>query len=114
MRTAFFSFADNAVLKKNVLSHFFEYVVEQNMLKQYADLIFDLCMSVLEKNDEGKYIWGVDTALLKMVLGLYDETANSKDAMDVEISLKCLDVWDKMYEKNVGMARSLTEQLLNV
>ena len=101
-------------IRKNVLSHFFEYVVEQNMLKQYADLIFDLCMSVLEKPDEVKYIWGVDTALLKMVLGLYDEAANSKDAMDIEISLKCLDVWDKMYEKNVGMARSLTEQLLNV
>lgn len=101
-------------IKKNVLSHFFEYVVEQNMLKQYANLIFDLCMSILEKPDEVKYIWGVDTALLKMVLGLYDETANSKDAMDIEISLKCLDVWDKMYEKNVGMARSLTEQLLNV
>jgi hypothetical protein len=101
-------------IKKNVLSHFFEYVVEQNMLKHYADLIFDLCMSVLEKPDEVRYIWGVDTALLKMVLGLYDETTNSQDATDIEISLKCLDVWDKMYEKNVGMARSLTEQLLNV
>ena len=101
-------------IKKNVLSHFFEYVVEQNMLKHYADLIFDLCMSVLEKPDEVKYIWGVDTALLKMVLSLYDETTNSQDATDIEISLKCLDVWDKMYEKNVGMARSLTEQLLNV
>ena len=49
-----------------------------------------------------------------MVLSLYDETTNSQDATDIEISLKCLDVWDKMYEKNVGMARSLTEQLLNV
>lgn len=71
-------------------------------------------MSVLEKTDEEKFVWGVDEVLLKMVLGLYDETANSKDAMDIEISLKCLDVWDKMYEKNVGMARSLTELLLNV
>ena len=69
------------------------------MLKHYADLIFDLCMSVLEKPDEVKYIWGVDTALLKMVLSLYDETTNSQDATDIEISLKCLDVWDKMYEK---------------
>lgn len=101
-------------VKKNVLSHFFEYVVERNMLKQYADVIFDLCMSVLEKPEEVKYIWGVDTALLKMVLGLYDKTANSKDARDIEISLKCLNVWDKMYEKNVGMARNLTEQLLTV
>ena len=101
-------------IKRNVLSHFFEYVVEQNMLKSYADLIFDLCMGVLEKPDEVNYIWGADTALLKMVLGLYDETANSQEAMDIDISLKCLDVWDKMYEKNVGMARSLTEQLLTV
>lgn len=101
-------------IKKSVLSHFYEYVVEQNMLKQYADLIFDLCMSVLEKPDEEKYIWGVDTALLKMVLGLYDETANSENPTDIDISLKCLDVWDIMYEKNVGMARSLTEQLQNV
>ena len=101
-------------IKKNVLNYFFEYVAEQNMLKRYADIIFDLCMSVLEKTDEEKFVWGVDEVLLKMVLGLYDETANSKDAMDIETSLKCLDVWDKMYEKNVGMARSLTEQLLNV
>lgn len=99
-------------IKKNVLSHFFEYVFEKNILKQYANSIFELSISILEKPDEVKYIWGVDTELLKMILGLYDETSNSINPDDVEISLKCLDLWDKMYEKNVGMARNLTEQLL--
>ena len=28
-------------IKKNVLNYFFEYVAEQNMLKRYADIIFD-------------------------------------------------------------------------
>lgn len=33
---------------------------------------------------------------------------------DLMIANRCLDVWDKMYENNIGMARNLTEQMLNI
>ena len=51
---------------------------------------------------------------VKLVIALYDVTANSVEGEDQVIAGKCLDVWDKMYEFNVGLARSLTEQMLCV
>ena len=59
-------------------------------------------------------LWGLDTELSKLIIGLYDITASSELEEDQEISLRCLDVWDKMYEENIGLARNLTEQLMNV
>lgn len=58
--------------------------------------------------------WAVDIELSKLVIALYDVTSNSVEGEDQVIAGKCLDVWDKMYEFNVGLARSLTEQMLCV
>ena len=58
--------------------------------------------------------WAVDIELSKLVIALYDVTANNVEGEDQVIAGKCLDVWDKMYEFNVGLARSLTEQMLCV
>ena len=56
----------------------------------------------------------ISKVLSKLVIALYDVTANSVEGEDQVIAGKCLDVWDKMYEFNVGLARSLTEQMLCV
>ena len=69
-------------------------------------------MSIIENPDDIKYIWGIDAELLKLIFELYDETVNSAREEDKDIARKCLEVWDKMYEKNIGMARTLTEQML--
>ena len=99
-------------IKKNVISQFSEYVFTERKLKQFSDIILELSLNIIENPDEIKYIWGIDTELLKLIFELYDETVNSAREEDKDIARKCLEVWDKMYEKNIGMARSLTEQML--
>lgn len=99
-------------IKKNIIGHFSDYIMEKRQLKNYADAIFKLCTEILGNPNDIKYTWGVDTELLKLILSLYDETVDSALAEDDAIAQRCLDIWDLMYEKNIGMARNLTEQLL--
>ena len=100
-------------IKKSIIGHFSDYIMEKKQLKNYTDAIFELCTSILEKPNDIKYTWGVDTEVLKLILALYDETVDSALTEDDVIAQRCLDIWDLMYEKNIGMARHLTEQLLN-
>lgn len=99
-------------VKKNIISQFSEYVFSERKLKQFSDIVLELSLSIIENPDDIKYIWGIDAELLKLIFELYDETVNSAREEDKDIARKCLEVWDKMYEKNIGMARTLTEQML--
>ena len=73
-----------------------------------------MTISELENRIDVIGYWAVDIELSKLVIALYDVTANNVEGEDQVIAGKCLDVWDKMYEFNVGPARSLTEQMLCV
>lgn len=46
-----------------------------------------------------------------IVISLYD--AYSDDLDDDNIALQCLDLWDAMYEKQMGMARELTKMMMD-
>lgn len=99
-------------IKRSVLSDFVNLVSEQRKLKEYYNIILEVTISTMDNRTDGVGYWGVDVELSKLVIALYDVTANSVDSEDQVIAAKCLDVWDKMYEFNVGLARSLTEQML--
>lgn len=101
-------------IKGRVLSNFVNLVSEQRKLKEYYEIILEVAMSALDNRTVDIGYWAVDTELSKLVIALYDVTANSVNGEDQVIAGKCLDVWDKMYEFNVGLARSLTEQMLCV
>lgn len=101
-------------IKRRVLSDFANLVSEQRKLKEYYELILEVTISALDNRIDVIGYWAVDIELSKLVIALYDVTANSVEGEDQVIAGKCLDVWDKMYEFNVGLARSLTEQMLCV
>lgn len=102
-------------IRRGTLRDFSEYILKQGELKEFADLIIESGITILEKNrDDDHQLWGLDTELSKLIIGLYDITATSNLEKDKIIARRCLDVWDKMYEFDVGMARTFTDQMINL
>ena len=56
----------------------------------------------------------LETELIKLIVCLYAEVANSKAEDNQTIASRCLDIWDEMYEKNIGAARELSEKLVEI
>ncbi len=48
-----------------------------------------------------------------MVISLYDAYSDDLDEEN-SIALQCLDIWDIMYEKQIGIARKLTETMMDI
>ena len=99
-------------IKKHVLSDFSEFIMEERTIKEFSDLILELTENIIENPKDIKYIWGIENELINLIFCLYDKTSNDYTEESSIIASRCLDLWDRMYEKNVGMARSLTEQLM--
>lgn len=82
-------------------------------VKEYAEFILILCRSVLEKKhvDASEY-WGLETDASKLIFDLYDECAGSACEKDKKIARECLDLWDMMFEKQIGQVRMLSRELM--
>ena len=56
--------------------------------------------------------WGIEDEISKLIISLYDETANSSKMIDKQISSKCLDLWDIMFERQLGSVREVSRKLM--
>lgn len=102
-------------LNKNVLMYFSDFIRKQGNLKDYSDLIIESGVSIFGENQKNpKQLWGQEVEISKLIIGLYDITSVSSLEKDKSIARKCLDIWDKMYECNVGVARMFTNQMMCV
>lgn len=82
-------------------------------LKDYAEIIITLCKNMLtEELKENPKRWGIANNLSKLIIALYDQTANSSLERDRQIADKCLELWDVMFEKQIGQARVLSRELM--
>lgn len=99
-------------VKRNILSEFSKAVMAGRKLLKYADVILEVAFDIVEKPNDLKNSWGIENCIIKLVFELYDDTATSNREEEKAIAKKCLELWDKMYEKNIGMARNLTDQML--
>lgn len=104
----------NSILKSKQsrrILHSFSNYLEENALSvvDYNEIIIMLCHELLSTEIKGKE-WGIDDELSKLIAGLYDEVSEGEHK-NYELEQKCLDIWDLMYEKRVGMARILTKQI---
>lgn len=79
----------------------------------YADIIIQLCENVLrmEAEDLSKQ-WGIVDEISKLIISLYDETVNSSKLADKQIADKCLNLWDIMFERQLGSVREISRQLM--
>ena len=80
----------------------------------YADIIIALCENVLQmEKDKLRIQWGIENEISKLIMALYDETANSEGKIHKQIAEKCLDLWDIMFEKQLGAVREISYKLMD-
>lgn len=93
---------------------FEEYIRKHGGLLDYSDIILKMAYYILEDADMIRQDrWLIERDLIKLVWGLYDE-ANSEENMDEDISSRCLDIWDMMFEKQIGETRELTRKMMEL
>lgn len=86
---------------------------EPGSVKEYAELILTLCRNILSRERGAeKSLWRPDREISKLVLDLYDECAGSAREKDKKIAEQCLDLWDMMFEKQIGQVRMLSRELM--
>ena len=89
--------------------------LEENAVSvvDYADIIIQLCENVLQMQIEAlRKQWGIEDEISKLIISLYDETANSGKMADKQIADKCLDLWDIMFERQLGSVREVSRKLM--
>lgn len=78
----------------------------------YAEIIIQLCENVLHmEKEEMKKQWGIEDEISKLIIALYDETANSTIISYKQIASRCLDLWDVMFERQIGAVREVSRKL---
>lgn len=104
-----------SVVGRSILGAFFHFIEEAgSSLKNYENIILRVCRNLIELGENrNEVLWMYQDKISKMVISLYD--AYSDDLEDDEsIALQCLDLWDIMYEKQIGMARELTKTIMDM
>jgi hypothetical protein len=99
---------------KKIAYLFAEYLEKSTQpISAFAELIFNLSNSVITNPNSTNEVLSAEDEISKLIIGLYDETCGLSDENNREISSKCLDVWDLMFEKQIGSARKLSFELMN-
>lgn len=101
-------------VSRRTVRAFFHYLEENAVsVVDYADIIIQLCENVLQMEREAlRKQWGIEDEILKLIIFLYDETANSNKVADKQIAAKCLDLWDIMFERQLGSVREVSRKLM--
>ena len=89
--------------------------IEENALSilDFSEIILGVLTSFVdgENNAESLYFYGDE--LSKLVVGLYDETEGKSDEEMKNIATECLNIWDKMFERQIGTIRLLSKEILD-
>ena len=63
-------------------------------------------------DSSGSFTINTTTNATKLIISLYDETSNSSIGKDKKIADKCLELWDIMFEKQLGSVREISRKLM--
>jgi hypothetical protein len=104
----------NSSLSRRVVYTFVHYLEEESKsVVDYKDIIISMSYNLITNRcDKDEAIWGIDDEISKLVIGLYDEVSNSSLPEMKNIAKKCLDIWDLMFEKQIGSIRTLSKELM--
>ena len=87
--------------------------VNQGFFEIINHFIIKLCEKFLwMETEELRNQWGIEDEISKLIISLYDETANSEKRADKQIAEKCLELWDIMFEKQLGSVREISRKLM--
>jgi hypothetical protein len=101
-------------LSRRTVHAFVHYLEEESKsVVDYKDIILSMGNHLIKNacgKDEG--IWGIEDEISKLVIGLYDETSGSSLPAMKNIAQECLDIWDLMFENQIGPIRKLSQKLM--
>ena len=104
----------NSDLSRRTVHAFVNYLEQESKsVVDYKDIILSMSHHLIKNRcskDEGA--WGIGEEISKLIIGLYDETSGSPLPDIKDIAKECLDIWDVMFEKQIGSIRSLSLKLM--
>jgi hypothetical protein len=96
-----------------VLHAFSEYVQKNGFdLSQYSDVLLRICENLTEVIEEDKKsgnYYGLMSELPALISQLFDCTIDN-----TVLNQKCLDMWDLLFEKQVGETRQLSQSIMEM
>lgn len=104
-----------SALGRRVIGAFINYVEEiESGLRGAENVVLRICRNLvgLGESSNGE-LWLYQDKISKMVISLYDNHSDDLED-DSGIAMQCLDLWDDMYEKQIGMARELTKTMMDM
>lgn len=86
---------------------------EAKSIIDYKDIIIALSHNVIDANcNNYKKHSAIGDKVSKLIIGLYDETSSSTVSEIKNIANECLDIWDLMFEKQIGSVRMLSREIM--
>lgn len=102
-------------LSRRAVYAFVHYLEEESKsVVDYKDIIMSMSYHLLQNEyDKDEGIWEIEDEISKLVIGLYDETCGSYQPELKNIAKECLDLWDLMFEKQIGPVRKLSQEMMD-
>ncbi|WP_079478683.1 hypothetical protein [Halobacillus salinus] len=104
----------NSDLSRRTIHAFVNYLEEESKsLVDYKDIILSMSYHLLRSNyNKEAGLLRIEDEISKLIIGLYDETSVSSLPELKDIANQCLNIWDLMFEKQIGPVRYLSQQLM--
>jgi hypothetical protein len=104
----------NSGLSGRTVHAFVHHLEEESVsIVDYKDIILSMSYHLIKNScSKDKGIWGIEDEISKLIIGLYDETSGSPLHETKDIAKECLNIWDLMFEKQIGPIRSLSQKLM--
>ncbi|SMC32701.1 hypothetical protein [Sporomusa malonica] len=104
----------NSGLSRRTVHAFVHYLEEESKsVVDYKDIILSMSYHLVENGcGKNEGIWGIEDEISKLIIGLYDETSESSLPEMKSIANECLDIWDLMFERQIGPIRFLSQKLM--
>lgn len=100
-------------MSRRTVHSFVHYLEQQSKsIIDYKDIVLSMCEQIIKNRNTDNNIWGIDDEISKLIIGLYDETSDSSLGEMKIIADECLNLWDLMFEYQIGSIRSLSRKIM--
>lgn len=89
--------------------------IEENALSilDFSEIILGALRSFVDDENDAENLYFYGDELSKLVVGLYDETEGKNDEKMKKLANECLNIWDKMFERQIGTIKLLSKEILD-
>lgn len=104
----------NGNLGRRTIYAFTDYLEENSKsMVDYKDIILSISYNLINNDYKERHnYYSTGDEISKLIVQLYDETSIASNPELNKIAQSCLDIWDLMFEKQIGSIRILSEKIL--